>query len=114
MKKLYLSVLLVAVTATLAMAIDYAVVEKRLAYLSDIPEVAEVVFVRNNVYIGFESLPDDFETIVRAAAFHGNKALGRRVHVWACKYVAGQDHRAWPWYCFATGQNGKVVNYETP
>ena len=110
MKRIALLLIFLAVPAY---ALDYSVVEKRLAYLNDIEGVAQVAFEQNNVFIGFETLPDDYEVIVRAAAVHGNKALGRRVHVWACKYVADQPPRSWPWYCFATGQNGKVVKYET-
>ncbi len=111
MKRIALLLIFLAVPAY---ALDYSVVEKRLAYLNDIEGVAQVAFERNNVFIGFETLPDDYESIVRAAAFHGNKALGRRVHVWACKYDAEIAPDRWPVYCFATAQNGKVVNFEKP
>lgn len=94
-------------------AMDYSVVEERLAYLKDIEGVAQVAFERNNVFIGFESLPEDYETIVRAAAVHGNKALNRRVHVWACKYDAEIAPDRWPAYCFATAQDGKVVKFKS-
>ena len=62
---------------------DQAALQKRLLYLSDIPEISWVEFDGNNVYIGFKELPSDFRTIVKAAAYHGNKAYSSGVHVWA-------------------------------
>lgn len=83
--------------------------EARLAYLYDIPEISEVVFEGNHVYLGFERWTLKMGTVTRAAAYHGNKVYGRRVHVYACKYDPYEpDPRDWPLFCSATGQDGKV------
>lgn len=58
------------------------VLREELSYLSDIPEVAWIEIERNNVYVGFYSLPDDWEMIIKGAALRGNKAINFGCHVW--------------------------------
>lgn len=84
--------------------------EKRLSYLSELPEVSWVEIENNNVYIGFNAIPDDLGTIVRAAAFHGNKAIDFGVHVWAVdtKYIGWRPAGDNPYICTATARYGKV------
>ena len=55
------------------------VLRKELAYLrTDLKEIAWVEFDRNDVYIGFSTVPSDsaFLVVVNAAAVNGNRALG--------------------------------------
>ena len=59
------------------------VLRKELSYLSDIPEVAWIEIERNSVYVGFSSLPSDWEMIIKGAALRGNEALNFGCHVWA-------------------------------
>lgn len=54
-----------------------------LNYLNDIGEVSWLEIDGNNVYIDFEPLPSDWNTIIRAAALNGNRAIDFGVHVWA-------------------------------
>ncbi len=84
-----------------------AALRKKLAYLKSIPEVSWVVFDRNNVYLGLESLPSDIKIIVGAAAYHGNRAINFGVHVWAVdsKFRESPSDR---YICFATARYGKV------
>lgn len=61
------------------------ILREKLGYLKDIPEVAWVQFDSNNVYLGWKSIPTDFNLINRTAAMNGNHAIGFGVHVWSVK-----------------------------
>jgi predicted nucleic acid-binding Zn ribbon protein len=56
---------------------------KELQYLSDIPEIAWFEIEGNNVYVGFNTLPEDWEMIIKGAALRGNQAINFGCHVWA-------------------------------
>ena len=62
-------------------------------YLSDIPEVKWVDLDDNNIYIGFNPVPDDMIAVCTAAALHGNKAINFGVHVWAIN--AARYNKGW-------------------
>ena len=59
------------------------VLQRRLAYLTSIPEVDWVKFDDNNVYVGFSSYPTDGNLIIKFAAVNGNEAINFGCHVWA-------------------------------
>jgi len=87
---------------------DQKALEARLAYLKDIAEISWVIFDKNNVYLGFNKIPDDMGTIVRGAALQGNKAYGFGVHVWAMDANKG-DWKTAPHYYTATARHGRVA-----
>ncbi len=82
--------------------------EKRLAYLNDIPEISWVKFDGNNVYIGLNKVSSDLGSIVRDAAVFGNKAYGFSVHVWAVRDTTNVPSTDFKYYCSATARNGNV------
>lgn len=59
------------------------ILRNELSYLIDIEEVSWYEVNNNNVYIGFSPVPNDWNLIIRGAAFRGNKAIDFGVHVWA-------------------------------
>ena len=67
------------------------VLHEELSYLTDIPEVAWIEIERNNVYVGFKSLPKDWEMIIKGAALRGNEAIDFGCHVWA----VDADKKGW-------------------
>lgn len=77
------------------------ILRRRLAYLMEIPEVKWVEFDDNTVYIGFDPYPANGSTIIRAAAFHGNKAINFGCHVWA---VPADQIGNPPWYGTMSGK----------
>jgi len=88
---------------------DQAALQKRLLYLSDIPEISWVEFDGNNVYIGFKERPPDLRAIINAAAVHGNRALGFGVHVWAVPESQKGLYSGFnSYYCTATARYGKI------
>jgi hypothetical protein len=56
---------------------------KELEYLNKVEEIVWVEIEDNDVYIGFDPVPSDWELIIRAAAFNGNRAIDFGTHVWA-------------------------------
>ena len=87
---------------------DQKALEARLAYLKDTFGVLCVVFDKNNVYIGFETVDNDMGMIVRGAAVQGNKAYGAGVHVWAMNANKG-DWKTAPHFCTATARKGRIT-----
>jgi len=51
-------------------------------YLNDISEIGWWEVDDNDVYINFNTLPSDWNMIVRAVALKGNKTTNFGVHVW--------------------------------
>lgn len=88
---------------------DQAALEKRLAYLKDLPEASWVDFDSNNVYVGFKSRPRDICGIINAAALWGNRAYGSGVHVYAFTSDSRNlpAHKR-PCYGVATARYGKI------
>jgi hypothetical protein len=86
------------------------VLKERLSYLDEVSEISWVEIDGNNVYIGFRSIPEDYDMIVRAAAFHGNNAIDFGVHVWAidAKYTGWRPGQGKPFICEATARYGRV------
>jgi len=85
------------------------ILANRLAYLHEIPEIDWIEIEDNNVYIGFNSLPEDWRIIVNAAAVHGNKAINFGCHAWA----VDARYRGWrpgdgPFYGEASARYGKL------
>ncbi|MBN2182495.1 MAG: hypothetical protein JW715_11335 [Sedimentisphaerales bacterium] len=64
---------------------------EELSYLSDIPEVAWFEIESNNVYVGFSSLPNDWEKIIKNAAQKGKAAINFGCHV----YAISADKKGW-------------------
>lgn len=62
-----------------------ASLSQSVKYLSDISEVSWIEVNDNNVYVGFNPVPSDWNAIIRAAALQGNKATNYGVHVWAIR-----------------------------
>jgi len=67
------------------------VLHKELSYLTDISEVAWIEIERNDVYVGFNTLPNDWEMIIKGAAVRGNHAINFGCHVWA----VSADKKGW-------------------
>jgi hypothetical protein len=68
-----------------AISKDNTALKARLQYLYSIPEIKDVAFDNNTVYVYFNPLPDDWCLIIKMAAVWGNRAHGFGVHVWAMK-----------------------------
>lgn len=89
------------------------VLQRRLAYLMDIPEVDWMRFEDNSVYIGFNVYPTDGEVIIKFAAVHGNNAINFGCHVWAVHssqlnnppYYGTMSDK---WYGEATARYGRI------
>jgi len=65
-------------------------VAKALAYLETLDEVAWHRIDNGQVTIGFrEPIPKDWSEIVRAAALHGNRAIGTSFNAWAVPEAEG-------------------------
>ena len=92
-----------------AHAQNQTALEKRLAYLNDIPEISWVKFDGNNVYIGLNKVSSDLDSIVQGAAVFGNKAYGLGVHVWAVRDTTNVPSEDFKYYCTATARHGKVL-----
>jgi len=54
-----------------------------LEYLNDVEEIVWVEIDENDVYIGFAPVPDDWDLIIRGAAYNGNREINFGTHVWA-------------------------------
>jgi len=54
-----------------------------MVYLDDINEVKWWEVDDNTVYISFNPVPSDWNSIIRGAALGGNEKIGFGVHVWA-------------------------------
>ena len=52
-----------------------------------------VMLMDNNLYIGFNTRPQDLTLIIRGAALVGNKATGFGFHVWAIN--ANEYNKGW-------------------
>lgn len=89
---------------------DLGALVDRLEYLHEIQEIGWVIFENNNVYIGFKSIPVDMGTIVRGAAYFGNKAYNFGVHVWALNARYKENYKSAPVYCKATARHGRVID----
>jgi len=118
-KTLLLSVILLLFMGSFVVVVpeskagDQAALKDRLAYLIDIPEVASVKFVGNQVYIGFNKRPLDIGIIVGAAAANGSSAYGSRISVWGCVYDKNEPNpENWGVYkrgkCYAIARDGKT------
>jgi len=57
--------------------------KKELSYLGEIKEVKWWEVDDNNVYIGFDPVPEDWELITKGAALRGNKTIDFGCHAWA-------------------------------
>ena len=85
------------------------VLNKELSYLSEVPEIVWYEVERNNVYIGFSPLPEDWEMIIKGAALRGNQAINFGCHVWA----VDANKKGWrpgdsPFYGEITARHGKL------
>ena len=85
--------------------------EKALAYLKEIQEIGWVEIENNHIYIGWNSIPNDLSFVNRAAAVHGNRAIGSGFHVWS----VDAGYEGWrpgdaPYYCETTARGGKVTD----
>lgn len=54
-----------------------------MSYLNGIDEIAWFSLHGNNVYIGFRTVPDDVDGIVKGAALKGHRTIGSGFHAWA-------------------------------
>lgn len=102
-----------------AFAGDQAALKNRLAYLKDIPEVSEVKYVDNQVYIGFNRCPSDIGAIVGGAAAFGSSAYGSRITVWGCEYDKHEPNpEKWGVYgrgkCYAIARGGETRKNRCP
>jgi len=80
-----------------------------LNYLNDIEEIKWVEFDENNVYIGFNPKPVNYDSIVKAAALEGNRAIG--VRVWgipAAQYDSNWRPGTGKYYSFVTARYNKI------
>ena len=70
-------------------------------------DVAWIHFEDNNVYVGFTEVPLDLNSLLRAWALQGNRAIDFGVHVWAVPADAprGSVERT---YAEATARYGKI------
>jgi len=57
--------------------------KERLDYLNKVKEIIWIDIENNDVYIGFDPVPDDWKLVAQMAALHGNNKIGFGVHVWA-------------------------------
>jgi hypothetical protein len=85
------------------------ILRQELSYLNDIEEVAWYEVDDNDVIVGFEPLPEDWELVIRGAALRGNRAIDFGCHVWAVK----AKDRGWrpgtgPYYGEVTARQGKI------
>lgn len=108
-KLLFITFMCIISIALNVFANDSENLKKRLEYLNDIPEISWYEVERNNVYIGFNTKPVDFMTIIHAAAVCGNNIYGSGVHVWAIP----SSQKGWrpgdgPYYCCATARGGRI------
>ena len=75
------------IKGTLGIARNESAMERKLqeamSYLNELYEVDWYEVDGNNVYIGFEPLPDDWQIVINGAALHGNKTTNFECHVWA-------------------------------
>ena len=81
-----------------------------LAYLNDVDDVTWMEVDRNNVYLGFSSIPEDLTLIVNAAARNGNAVLGSGVHAWAAQANRGWRPGQPGFLCEATVRGGQFEN----
>ena len=90
--------------------IDQTKLQKELAYLWEIiPEVRWCEIEGNDVFIGFDPLPDDWKAIIAGAALRGNKAINLGCNVWAVR----AQHKGWrpgagPYYGEITARYGRI------
>ena len=109
MKRIMLISFFLSITLVFsAHAQNQTALEKRLAYLNDLPEISWVKFDKNKVYIGVNKVSSNLGSIVRYAAVFGNKAYGLIVHVWAVRDTTNVPAIDFKYYCTATARHGKV------
>jgi hypothetical protein len=58
-------------------------IRARLAYLDSVPEIAWREVDRNDVYLGWRSIPEDFRLVNVMAALHANEAADFGAHIWS-------------------------------
>ncbi len=85
---------------------NQVILERELAYLKNINEVAWVKFENNKVTIGVNSVPSDIRSVAQAAAMIGNRAINFGVHVWVAPANNPNSY-----YGMTTARHGKI---ETP
>ena len=108
-----LGAIIVGIAVLIAIATesrDYGPLRGQLQHLEDIEEVAWVEFDRNDVYVGFRSVPTDLIAVVNSAALRGNRALNFGVSVYAVQSPPAQ--RGWRlgqpgFLCWAAVRYGK-------
>lgn len=81
-----------------------------LSYLQkEVPEIAWMEIQANNVYLGWKSVPANFDSINRDAAVQANRALNFDVHVWS----VSETQKGWrpgnkSFICETVARFGKV------
>lgn len=96
-------------------------ISQELEYLKNNVEEIEWIEVENNqIYIGFKSIPEDYESILRGASWRASRAIFYKVTVWGLptwKYKKGwrletappELDRYWSRYF---GRYGRGVEFE--
>jgi len=82
-----------------------------MSYLSGISEIEWYEIYKNNVYIGFKTLPSDWRIIINGAALRGNETIDSGVHVWAInanKFSKGWRPGDGSYYGEVTARYGKI------
>jgi hypothetical protein len=87
------------------------VLANAMSYLAGISEIEWYEVHNNNVYIGFNTFPSDWRTIINGAALRGNEAIDFGVHVWAIN--ANRISKGWrpgdgSYYEEVTARYGKI------
>jgi hypothetical protein len=85
------------------------IITNELQYLNNVEEIAWFEVEDNNVYIGFNTRPNDLTLILRGAALRANKAINFGVHVWGVK-ASQKDWRPGQgtYYEEVTARYGKI------
>ena len=87
------------------------VLNNAMSYLSGISEIEWYEISKNDIYIGFKTLPSDWQIIINGAALKGNKAIDFGVHVWAInanKFSKGWRPGDGSFYGEVTTRYGKI------
>lgn len=85
--------------------------EAKLDYLGAVTDVVWYDIERNNVYIGFDPLPADWDMIVRGAALAGNQATDFGFHAWGCRATPqGWRPGDGPYHGEHTARYGRVAD----
>ena len=88
-------------------------VEKAVAYLKDVPEIAEYRIEHgNHIWIALKGeLPEDADMIVRGVALNAHEAYGAGAHAYLIKGIDSLEKIPHvPVYCSATARYGKIEN----